>query len=132
MSVPGIPLRMISTISAAADPGAYQALVPTSFVISAPPSAVRLQIASMRFGCSRKNSDRLGIVYMIPVIARVGVYARRQRVLVAEPREGVVVGHVVGHVVVPIHRRRARVLVSQQHVLRSKPCFFERALDQQQ
>ena len=36
-----LSLRMASTISAAAAPGAYQALVPTSFVISAPPLAVR-------------------------------------------------------------------------------------------
>src|SRR3954466_232342 len=43
-----LSLRMISTISAAADPGAYHALVPTSLVISAPPSAVRLPIASIR------------------------------------------------------------------------------------
>ena len=39
---------MHSTISAAAAPGAYHALVPTSLVISAPPSAVRLQMASTR------------------------------------------------------------------------------------
>ena len=36
-----LSLRIDSTISAAAAPGAYQALVPTSFVISAPPFAVR-------------------------------------------------------------------------------------------
>ena len=41
-----LSLRMASTISAAAAPGAYQALVPTSFVISAPPLAVRVQISS--------------------------------------------------------------------------------------
>ena len=40
--------RIASTISAADAPGAYHALVPTSLVISAPPLAVRLQIASMR------------------------------------------------------------------------------------
>src|SRR3954465_11382486 len=43
-----LSLRMTSTISAAAEPGAYQALVPTSLVISAPPSAVRFEIASIR------------------------------------------------------------------------------------
>ena len=43
-------LRIASTISAADAPGAYQALVPTSLVISAPPLAVRVQIASS-FSC---------------------------------------------------------------------------------
>ena len=42
-----LSFRMISTISAAADPGAYHALVPTSLVISAPPFAVRSLIAAI-------------------------------------------------------------------------------------
>ena len=39
-------------------PGAYQALVPTSLVISAPPSAVRLLIAAMR---SAESSSVIGM-----------------------------------------------------------------------
>ena len=49
-----LSFRIASTISAAAEPGAYQALVPTSSVISRPPRAVRLPIASIR------SADRPG------------------------------------------------------------------------
>ena len=42
-----VAIVAVFTISAAADPGAYQALVPTIFVISAPPFAVRAPIAAI-------------------------------------------------------------------------------------
>src|SRR5581483_4287642 len=45
--------RMASTISTTDAPGAYQALVPTSFVISAPPFAVRSTMASIVLRSSR-------------------------------------------------------------------------------